>query len=123
MYLVRSLFIAVYFMLPVSVFSTLLFAAGMGFLWLGIIPLVNGLVAQIFGVRYIATLTGAAFMSHQVGSFLGAWGGGVIYDSLGNYDLAWQIAVLIGVIAGTMQLFMDTKPTRRMVAERAAAPA
>jgi predicted MFS family arabinose efflux permease len=122
-YLIRSLFIAVYFMLPVSVFSTLLFAAGMGFLWLGIIPLVNGLVAQIFGVRYIATLTGAAFMSHQVGSFLGAWGGGVIYDSLGNYDLAWQIAVLIGVIAGTMQLFMDTKPTRRVIAERATAAA
>lgn len=122
-YLLRSSFIAVYFMLPVSEFSTLVFAAAMGFLWLGVIPLVNGLVAQIFGIRYLATLTGVAFMNHQLGSFLGAWGGGALYDALGNYELAWQIGVLIGVIAGVMQLFMDTKPTRRVLAERAAAPA
>jgi len=122
-YLLRSTFIAVYFLLPVSEFSTLVFAAGMGFLWLGVVPLVNGLVAQIFGVRYLATLTGVAFMSHQVGSFLGAWGGGVIYDALGSYNLAWQLAVLIGVIAGTMQLFMDTKPAPRVAAERATAAA
>jgi MFS family permease len=121
-YLMRSAFIATYFMLPVSEFSTLVFAAAMGFLWLGIIPLVNGLVAEIFGIRYLATLTGMAFMNHQLGSFLGAWGGGALYDALGNYELAWQIGVGVGIFSGIIQLFMDTKPTRRVIAERAAAP-
>lgn len=120
-YLLRSVAIALYFSLPVSQFSTLVFAAVMGTLWLGVIPLVNGLVAQIFGIRFLATLTGIAFFSHQVGSFLGAWGGGVIYDALGSYQLAWQIAVAIGVAAGTMQLFMDDRPTARMAAAQAQA--
>jgi predicted MFS family arabinose efflux permease len=108
-------------MMPASQASTLLFAAAMGLLWLGVIPLVNGLVAQIFGIRYLATLTGVAFMSHQVGSFIGAWGGGLIYDALGSYDLAWQIGVLIGVLAAALQLLMDDRPTSRVAAERAAA--
>jgi predicted MFS family arabinose efflux permease len=120
-YLLRSAIIAVYFMMPASQASTLLFAAAMGLLWLGVIPLVNGLVAQIFGIRYLATLTGVAFMSHQVGSFIGAWGGGLIYDALGSYDLAWQIGVLIGVLAAALQLLMDDRPTSRVAAERAAA--
>ena len=64
----------------------------MGVLWLGVIPLVNGLVVQIFGLRYISTLTGFAFLSHQVGSFLGAWGGGLLYDWCGNYDLPGRSA-------------------------------
>lgn len=120
-YLTRSALLATYFMLPPGQISTLVFAAAMGLLWLGILPLVNGLVAQIFGIQFLATLTGVAFMSHQFGSFLGAWGGGVILDTLGSYDLAWQLAVIIGVIAGSMQLFMDTRPTPRMQAQYAAA--
>ncbi len=115
-YIARSVAIALYFMLPVSSFSTLVFAAVMGTLWLGVIPLVNGLVAQIFGIRYLATLTGIAFFSHQVGSFLGAWAGGVIYDALGSYTLAWQLAAGIGAAAGVMQLFMNTRPTERVLA-------
>ncbi|WP_341894228.1 MFS transporter [Ferrovibrio terrae] len=122
-YLIRSAAIAVYFMTPVSQFSTLVFAAVMGTLWLGVIPLVNGLVAQIFGIRYLATLTGIAFFSHQVGSFLGAWAGGVIYDSLGSYTLAWQLAAGIGAAAGVMQLFMNTRPTERVLAAQRAAVA
>lgn len=123
-YLARSAAIALYFMLPVSQFSTLLFAAVMGTLWLGVIPLVNGLVAQIFGIRYLATLTGIAFFSHQVGSFLGAWAGGVIYDALGSYTLAWQLAAGIGAAAGIMQLFMNTTPTERvLMAQRQAVAA
>jgi predicted MFS family arabinose efflux permease len=113
-YLLRSAFIAAYFMLPVSPASTLLFAAAMGLLWLGVIPLVNGLVAQIFGIRFLGTLTGIAFFSHQVGAFLGAWGGGVIYERLGSYDAAWKIAVLIGVIAAGMQMLMSTRPLARL---------
>ncbi|WP_341705309.1 MFS transporter [Ferrovibrio sp.] len=120
-YIIRSLAIALYFMLPVSQASTLVFAAVMGTLWLGVIPLVNGLVAQIFGIRYLATLTGIAFFSHQVGSFLGAWAGGVIYDALGSYTLAWQLAAGIGAAAGIMQLFMNTRPTERVLMAQAAA--
>ncbi|MCW5730918.1 MAG: MFS transporter [Alphaproteobacteria bacterium] len=120
-YILRSVMIAAYFILPVSQFSTLLFAAAMGLLWLGVVPLVNGLVAQIFGIRFLATLTGVAFMSHQVGSFLGAWGGGLIYDLLGSYDLAWQLAVLVGLLAGAVQLFMNDRPTARIATASAAA--
>src|SRR5579863_2942946 len=99
-YILRSLAITAYFVMPASPFSTLLFAAVMGFLWLGVAPLVQGLVAQMFGLRFMATLSGLAFASHQVGSFLGAWGGGLIYDAFGSYDRAWQFGVVIGLIAG-----------------------
>ncbi|KIZ34476.1 MULTISPECIES: MFS transporter [Rhodopseudomonas] len=112
-YVTRSLAIAAYFYFPASATSTLIFAAAMGSLWLGVIPLVNGLVAQLFGLRYMATLTGIAFLSHQAGSFLGAWGGGMIYDRLGNYDRAWQAAVLIGLIAGAVQMLMNVRPPQR----------
>ena len=120
-YILRSLIITAYFMLPVSEASTLLFGAGMGLLWLGVVPLVNGLVAQIFGLTFMGMLSGIAFFSHQVGSFLGAWGGGLIYDALGSYDLAWKSAVAIGLIAGVSQLFMDSRPTARIAEARLAA--
>jgi len=119
-YLLRSLFVALYFMLPPTPASTLLFAAAMGTLWLGVVPLVSGLVVHLFGLRYMATLSGIAFMSHQVGSFLGAWGGGLIFSRMGNYDLAWQSAVAIGVCAGLFQMTMYVQPSARMQAERAA---
>ena len=112
MYLFRSASITVYFIFPPSTFTTLLFAAVMGFLWLGVIPLVNGLVAQMFGVRFMATLAGMAFFCHQIGSFLGAWGGGLVYDAFGSYDHAWQFGVFIGLIAGTAQLLTDDRPGR-----------
>lgn len=120
-YLIRSATIVAYFSLPASQASTLIFAAVMGSLWLGVIPLVNGLVAHIFGVRFLATLTGIAFFSHQVGSFLGAWAGGMLYDALGSYTLAWQLAAGIGIAAGVMQLFMGTQPVPRMLATASAA--
>jgi predicted MFS family arabinose efflux permease len=131
-YVLRSAIIAVYFVLPASEATTLAFAAAMGLLWLGVIPLVNGLVAEIFGIRYLATLTGIAFFSHQVGSFLGAWGGGAIFDALGSYDRAVQFGVVVGLIAGCFQLLMNDRPLARMgggdpqtdaVAPAAAAPA
>ena len=110
-YILRSLFLAAYFALPASPSSTLAFAAAMGTLWLGVVPLVSGLVAQMFGLRFMATLVGVAFFSHQVGSFLGAWGGGLIYDALGSYDRAWQIGVAIGLIAGIAQIVLhDARP-------------
>ncbi len=113
-YILRSLLIVVYFSLPASTATTLVFAAAMGVLWLGVAPLVNGLVVQMFGLGFVATLSGIAFLSHQAGSFFGAWGGGLLFDAFGNYDLAWQIGVAIGITAGIAQMFMDDTPTRRM---------
>jgi predicted MFS family arabinose efflux permease len=117
-YVLRSVFITVYFMTPPTPTSTLVFAAAMGTLWLGVVPLVSGLVIHLFGLRYMATISGIAFFSHQVGSFLGAWGGGLIYSMLGSYDMAWKSAVAIGVIAGLLQMMMNVRPTPRVAAER-----
>jgi predicted MFS family arabinose efflux permease len=115
-YILRSLILTAYFMTTPTPTTTLLFAAAMGSLWLGVVPLVNGLVIHLFGLRYVATLTGVAFFSHQVGSFIGAWGGGLIYTSLGSYDWAWKIAVMIGLMAGLAQMTMNIEPSKRMVA-------
>jgi predicted MFS family arabinose efflux permease len=117
-YMLRSAVIAAYFVLPPSPTSTLVFAAAMGTLWLGVVPLVSGLVIHLFGLRYMATLSGVAFLSHQVGSFIGAWGGGLIYSRLGSYDLAWQGAVAIGLAAGLFQMTMNIQPSASILAER-----
>src|SRR4051812_10968790 len=119
-YLLRSAAIAAFFMHPPTPLSIVLFGIAMGTLWLGVIPLVNGLVVQLFGLRFLSTLTGIAFLSHQAGSFLGAWGGGYLFDLMGSYDLAWKIGVLVGLMAGTLQLLMNDTPTERMTAEAAA---
>lgn len=121
-YVARSLALAAYFALPATPASTMVFAAVMGSLWLGVVPLVNGLVAQLFGLRFMATLTGIAFLSHQTGSFMGAWGGGMIYARLGSYDRAWQAAVLIGLIAGAFQMLMNVRPPIRRAAVGSAVP-
>lgn len=115
-YVVRSLILVAYFMVPPTVASTLFFAAAMGSLWLGVVPLVNGLVIHLFGLRYVATLTGIAFFSHQVGSFIGAWGGGLIFTMLGSYEWAWKGAVIVGILAGLMQMRMNIVPSQRMQA-------
>ncbi|OKO80022.1 MFS transporter [Bradyrhizobium sp. AS23.2] len=103
-YILRSLALAWYFMLPATPFSTLLFGAIMGFLWMGVGPLVAGAVAEMFGLRWQAMIQGLAFMSHQIGSFLGAYGGGVLYDSLGSYTMAWRIGVALGLAGGIIQV-------------------
>jgi MFS family permease len=113
-YILRSAFIVVYFLLPATPTTTLIFAAVMGLLWLGVAPLVTGMVSQMFGLRYVATLTGVAFFFHQTGSFIGVWGAGLIVDTFGSYDLAWQIGVAIGVTAGIAQIFVDNKPTPQL---------
>src|SRR4029078_11680098 len=93
--------------------TTLLFAAAMGLLWWpGLAPLIGGLVAEIFGTRYLATLLGVCFVVHQVGSSLGAWGGGVLFDLSGSYEPAWQIGTLIGFTAGVVQILAGG-PTMR----------
>ncbi|CAA9243795.1 MAG: Uncharacterized MFS-type transporter [uncultured Craurococcus sp.] len=103
-YVMRSLVLAWYFAVPPTPESTLVFASLMGFLWLGVAPLVGGMTAEMFGLRWQAMVQGLAFTSHQVGSFLGAFGGGLIFDRLGSYDLAWQLGVGMGLVAGTIQM-------------------
>lgn len=120
-YVLRSLCITAFFLVPASPTSTLVFAAAMGTLWLGVVPLVSGLVVHLFGLRYMATLSGIAFFSHQVGSFIGAWGGGLIYSAFGSYDRAWQAAVAIGIVAGLFQMTMNVRPSPRILAQGQAA--
>jgi predicted MFS family arabinose efflux permease len=111
-YISRSLVLAWYFMLPPSPTTTLVFGAMMGFLWLGVGPLVAGAVAEMFGLQWQAMIQGLAFMSHQLGSFLGAYGGGLIYDALGSYTMAWRIGVALGLAAGIIQVaFALLRPT------------
>ncbi len=119
-YVARSLIVTAYFTTVPTPTTTLLFAAAMGSLWLGVVPLVNGLVIDLFGLRYVTTLAGIAFMSHQVGSFLGAWGGGLIYSTLGSYEWAWKSAVIVGLVAGVAQMAMNIRPSARVLRERAA---
>ncbi len=103
-YLLRSVVIAVFLAAPLSPTSVYLFAATMGVLWLSTVPPTNALVAQIFGVRYFGMLGGFVFLSHQIGSFLGAWLGGRIYDATGHYDLVWGIAIGLGALAALANL-------------------
>ncbi|MGC3987475.1 MAG: MFS transporter [Pseudorhodoferax sp.] len=103
-YVLRSFVVVWYFHTLPTVQSTLVFASVMGFLWLGVAPLVSGWIADTFGLRWQAMLAGVAFCSHQLGSFLGAFGGGLVYDLLGNYQLAWQAAAAMGLAAGITQI-------------------
>ena len=119
LYILRAFVFTAYFVMPPTPTSTLLFAAAMGMLWLSVAPLVSGLVADMFGTRYMATLLGIAFVMHQVGSSLGAWGGGVIFDRFGSYDRAWQIGVLVGFGAGVVQILAGGPRQRH---DRLAAP-
>jgi MFS family permease len=106
LYILRSVMFVAYFVLPPTPANTLLFAAAMGLLWWpGLVPLIGALIADIFGTRYLATLLGLSFIVHQVGSSVGVWGGGLIFDLSGSYDYAWQIGTLIGIAAGLLQIF------------------
>ncbi|MCA1453483.1 MFS transporter [Bradyrhizobium sp. BRP22] len=119
-YILRSLALAWYFILPATPASTLLFGAIMGFLWLGVGPLVAGAVAEMFGLRWQAMIQGLAFMSHQIGSFLGAYGGGLLYDALGSYTLAWRIGVALGLAGGIIQVaFALMRPSQPPVLKAA----
>jgi predicted MFS family arabinose efflux permease len=111
-YLARTLFIAVFLLVPVSVASTLAFAAAMGLLWLGVVPLVTGIVGRVFGLAHFNTLYGIVFLSHQAGSFFGAWMGGVVFDRTGSYDFAWGALIVVGIAAFMLQWSMDERPPR-----------
>lgn len=118
-YLARSAVIVLFLLAPLSHLSVAIFAAAMGLLWLGTVPLTNGLVAQIFGVKYLAMLSGFVFFSHQLGSFLGVWLGGFIFDRTGAYDIVWVISIALGVLAALVNLPVDERPLARLSTQAA----
>ena len=103
-YVSRSIVIIGFLLIPLSPITTYLFAALMGLLWLSTVPLTNGIVAQIFGVKYLSMLSGVDFFSHQIGSFMGAYLGGYLYDKTGSYNVVWMIAIALGAFAGLVNL-------------------
>ncbi len=119
LYLVRGVVIAVFLLLPVTPLTAVAFGAAIGFLWLGTVPLTSGIVGEVFGVRYLSTLYGFVFMSHQVGAFLGAWGGGYAYDVLGSYDTIWIGSVALAVFAAVIHIPIDDKPLARVAEAKA----
>ena len=116
LYFARTVAILVYLALPITATSTLIFAGTMGFLWLGTAPLTSALVAQLFGLRHMSMLYGFVFLSHQVGSFLGAWVGGLVFDATGTYDLLWAAMIAVGFTAAVLNLLMDDRPVGRLAA-------
>ncbi len=113
-YTLRAIAILVFLAVPLSPSSVYVFALVIGSLWLSTVPLTNGLVAQIFGVKYLSMLAGMVFFGHQIGSFLGAWMGGVLFDSTGNYTLAWLLAAGFGIFAALVHLPIDERPLARL---------
>jgi MFS family permease len=106
-YLTRSVVISLFLLLPLTPLSVYVFAAAIGFLWLSTVPLTNAIVAQVFGVRYLGMLSGLVFFSHQIGSFLGVWLGGRLFDSTGSYDIVWLICIALGMVAALLNLPVD----------------
>jgi MFS family permease len=113
-YFARSLAILAFITLPASLPSAILFGATMGLLWLSTVPPTNGLIAIMFGTRWLTMLAGLAFFSHQVGGFLGVWLGGLLYERTGSYDAVWWGAIALGVISALVNLPIVEKPVARM---------
>jgi predicted MFS family arabinose efflux permease len=124
-YLLRTLIIIAFLAAPISQTSTLVFAAAMGFLWLGVAPLITGIIGRVFGLTHFNTLYGIVFLSHQLGSFFGAWMGGLVLDRFGNYNVAWGALIAVGLTAFTLQWLMDERPPveRKPAGAGAAIPA
>lgn len=114
LYLARSIIIISFLALPISPPVVYGFAILMGLLWLATVPLTNGLVAQIFGVKHLSMLSGFVFFSHQMGSFLGVWAGGFLFDKTGSYDVVWMIAIALGVMAMLANLPIDEREVKRL---------
>lgn len=113
-YLLRSLAVVLFISLPVTTVSALLFGAVMGLLWLSTVPPTSGLVAVMFGTRWMATLFGFAFFSHQVGGFLGVWLGGLLYTTTGSYNVVWWLSVVFGIVSAIINLPIVEKPIERL---------
>ena len=113
-YFARAVVVVALLLAPKSALTIYLFAIAMGFLWLATVPLTSGIVAQVFGTRYMATLFGIVFLGHQLGSFVGVWLGGWLHDRTGSYDIVWWIGAALGVVAGLVHLPIDERPLARL---------
>ena len=122
LYGTRTVFICIFLAVPVTVTTTLIFAAAMGFLWLGVAPLITGVIARVFGLGHFNALYGTVFFSHQVGSFAGAWMGGVVFSATGSYSYAWAALIAIGITAFLLQWTMDDRPLEATAFRSAAHP-
>ena len=120
-YFGRSVVITIFLLVPLSPLSVYVFATFLGMLWLSTVPPTNGIVATVFGVRYLAMLSGFTFFSHQVGSFLGAWLGGFVFDRTGSYNIVWYLSIALGVVAGLLNLPIDERAIARPKMAEAAA--
>jgi MFS family permease len=116
-YLSRAVAITLFMLIPFSLVSVLVFSAVMGFLWLATVPATSGLVAIMFGTRYMALLYGIVFLGHQIGSFIGVWLGGWLYDRSGSYDLVWWLGVALGIMAAIVHWPIKERPVSRLAAE------
>jgi MFS family permease len=112
-YFVRAAAILAFISFPVTTFSCITFGAVMGLMWLSTVPLTNGIIAVLFGTRWLATLGGFAFFSHQVGGFLGVWLGGIVFDRTGSYNLVWYLAILFGLLSAVINVPIVEKPVVR----------
>jgi len=113
-YLIRALAVLAFISFPVTPASALIFGAVMGLMWLSTVPPTNGLIAMMFGTRWLAMLAGFAFFSHQVGGFLGVWLGGLAYEHTGSYDVVWWLSILFGVLSALVNLPIVEKPVQRL---------
>ena len=109
LYFTRAALVAVFIAMPLSPLSIYLFAAIIGFLWLGTVPLTSGLIAHVFGVKYLATLSGIAFLFHQIGSSIGIWLAGYLFDATGSYGLMWLLIIAMGIVAALVNLPIDDR--------------
>jgi MFS family permease len=112
-YGLRALFIALLLLFPLTPVVLYAFAAGMGLLWLGTVPLTNGLIGQIYGLRYASTLYGIVFLGHQIGAFIGVWLGGYVFETTGSYDLIWWLGIGLAFVAAALSWPVDERPLTR----------
>ncbi|HXE50145.1 MAG TPA: MFS transporter, partial [Ramlibacter sp.] len=118
-YLSRSAAIALFLWAPLSPLSVYIFSSVMGLLWLSTVPPTNSIIAEIFGVSHLSMLGGFVFFSHQIGSFLGVWLGGFLYDRTGSYDIVWYIAIALGVFSALVNLPVREQPISRPIPQAA----
>ncbi|MGE0151961.1 MAG: MFS transporter [Reyranellaceae bacterium] len=119
LYFLRAVAFILFLILPLSAGSVLAFAALLGFLWLGTVPLTSGLIGYVFGPAYMSMLYGIVFLSHQLGSFLGGWGGGKLFDLTRSYDAMWWISVALGLTAALLNFVIREKPVARLAPQAA----
>ncbi|NRA55321.1 MAG: MFS transporter [Gammaproteobacteria bacterium] len=116
-YALRAIVITLFMLVPMTTITVYLFSIATGFLWLATVPPTSGLVAQMFGLRHMGTLYGIVFLNHQLGSFLGVWLGGYIYDESGTYDIVWWTAAGIALLTALIHIFIDERPVARVRAQ------